>query len=243
LLENIAYQAGPSAYAVQLTQELRQSRVRLVTAREEERRRLRRDLHDGLGLVLASQGLKMAAASQLLQDDPAKAQQLLEELTARNETAVAEIRRLVYELRPAALDDIGLVGAVGDYASGLKGGAQNNPRLQVGVQAPAAGLPSLPAAVEVAAYRISTEALTNVARHARARHAEVSFDLKSTNHTRKLHLEIVDDGLGLPENQRSGVGLISMRERAEEVGGNLLIESSPGQGTRVVVDLPLVNGQ
>jgi signal transduction histidine kinase len=242
LLENIAHQAGPAAYSVQLTQDLRQSRVRLVTAREEERRRLRRDLHDGLGPILASQGLKMAAVSQLLQGDPAKAQRLLDELTAQNEATVADIRRLVYELRPATLDDLGLVGAVRDYASGLKGGAQDSPRLKIGVQAPTAGLPTLPAAIEVAAYRIATEGLTNISRHAQAHHAEVSFVLNAANHTRKLHLEIVDDGIGLSENQRAGVGLISMRERAEEVGGNLLIESPPGKGTRVVADLPLVDG-
>jgi two-component system NarL family sensor kinase len=243
LLENIAHQAGPAAYAVQLTQDLRQSRVRLVTAREEERRRLRRDLHDGLGPVLASQGLKMAAVSQLLQEDPARAQALLEELVAQNEATVAEIRRLVYELRPAALDDLGLVGAVRDYASDLKGSAQTSPRLQVDVQVPAGGLPSLPAAIEVAAYRISTEGLTNIARHAQAHHAEVSFVLNSAGQTRKLHLEIADDGVGLPKSQKSGIGLISMRERAEEIGGHLRIKSSSGKGTRVVADLPLVDGQ
>jgi signal transduction histidine kinase len=239
LLETIAHQAGPAAYAVQLTEALRRSRVRLVTAREEERRRLRRDLHDGLGPVLASQGLKMAAVGQLLQEDPVKARQLLEELTAQNEATVAEIRRLVYELRPTALDDLGLVGAVRDYASSLKSGAQDSPRLHVEVQAPAGDLPSLPAAIEVAAYRISTEALTNIARHAQARRAAVSFGLVSGHPTRNLHLEIIDDGIGLPKDYSAGIGLISMRERAEEVGGNFLIDSSPGQGTRVVANLPL----
>jgi signal transduction histidine kinase len=241
LLQNIAHQAGPAAYAVQLTRDLRRSRVHLVTAREAERRRLRRDLHDGLGPVLASQGLKIAAVGQLLQDNPDQARRLLEELAAQNEATVAEIRRLVYELRPAALDDMGLVGAVRDYASGLRGGAHNKERLRVDVQASADSLPPLPAAIEVAAYRIATEALTNVARHARARHATVSFTLASGNHSRELHLEIVDDGVGLPENQRSGIGLISMRERADEVGGHLLIESSPGQGTRVLADLPFAD--
>jgi len=241
LLANIAHQAAPAAYAVQLTEELRLSRTRLVTAREEERRRLRRDLHDGLGPILASQGLKMAAASQLLEEDPVKARRLLEQLVKQNEATVAEIRRLVYELRPASLDDLGLVGAVRDYASGLKGGAKDAPRLRADVQVPSGGLPSLPAAIEVAAYRISIEALTNVARHARARQANVSFALNGNNHLQRLHLEIIDDGIGLPESQRSGIGLISMRERAEEVGGHLLIESFPGQGTRVTADLPLVD--
>jgi signal transduction histidine kinase len=241
LLETIAHQAGPAAYTVQLTQDLRQSRVRLVTAREEERRRVRGDLHDGLGPVLASQGLKLAAVSQLMQDDPAKAERLLEELAVQNEATVAEIRRLVYELRPAALDDLGLVGAVRDYASGLKGGHQDSPRLQIDVRAPPGGLPPLPAAIEVAAYRISTEALTNIARHARARRASVSFGLVSEN-SRILELEIVDDGIGLPGDHKAGIGLISMRERAEEVGGAFLIESSPGQGTRVFAGLPLAKG-
>ncbi|MEJ2558401.1 MAG: histidine kinase [Anaerolineae bacterium] len=239
LLVNIAHQAGPAAYAVQLTEELRQSRVHLVTAREEERRRLRRDLHDGLGPVLASQGLKIAAAGQFVYSDPVQACRLLEELTAQNEATVTAIRRLVYELRPAALDDLGLVGAVRDYADGLKIGVGRSEPLMINVQSPDGDLPALPAAIEVAAYRIATEGLTNIARHARARHAEVSFVLNAANYTRKLHLEIIDDGLGLLENQRPGIGLISMRERAEEIGGHLLIESSPGQGTRVVADLPL----
>ena len=240
LLENIAHQAGPAAYAVQLTQDLRRSRMRLVTAREEERRRLRRDLHDGLGPVLASQGLKMAAVRQLLEDNPDETRRLLDELAAQNEATVAEIRRLVYELRPVALDDLGLVGAVRDYASGLRGGAHNNPRLSVDVQGSADSLTPLPAAIEVAAYRIATEALTNVARHARAGRAMVSFALASGNDTRELHVEIVDDGIGLPEDHKAGIGLISMRERAEEVGGSLLVDSSLGRGTRVVAELPLV---
>ncbi len=240
LLANIAHQAGPAAYAVQLTEDLRQSRVHLVTAQEEERRRIRRDLHDGLGPILASQGLKMAAVIQLMQDDPAQARRLLEEVVAKNESTVAEIRQLVYELRPPALDDLGLVAAIRDYASGLNNGAQDPLRLKAKVQIPASGLPALPAAVEVAAYRISTEALTNVAHHARAHHADVTFTLNSVNRTRRLHLEIVDDGVGMLASRRSGIGFISMRERAEEVGGILLVESSPGQGTRVVADLPLL---
>ncbi|HEX6383318.1 MAG TPA: ATP-binding protein, partial [Anaerolineae bacterium] len=189
---------------------------------------------------LASQGLKMAAAGQLLQENPVKARQLLEQLTAQNEATVAEIRRLVYELRPAALDDLGLVGAVRDYASSLNSADRDSPRLHVEIQAPAGDLPSLPAAIEVAAYRISTEALTNIARHAQARRASACFSLEESNRVRKLHLEIVDDGIGLPENHKSGVGLISMQERAEELGGNLVIESSARQGTHITADLPLV---
>ena len=240
LLRQIARQAGPAAHAVQLTRHLHQSRIRLVTAREEERRRLHRNLHDGLGPVLASQGLKMAAVSQRIQDDPVEAQRLLEELVAQNEATVADIRRLVYDLRPAALDDLGLVGAVRDYAAGLEVSARKTNSLQVDVHAPAPGLSVLPAAIEVAAYRIATEALTNVVRHAQAHHSAVSFVLESISGKRRLRLEITDDGVGLLLDGKTGVGLISMRERAEEVGGNLLIESVPRHGCRVVATLPLV---
>jgi signal transduction histidine kinase len=239
LLKQIAHQAGPTAYNVQLTEDLRQSRMRLVTAREEERRRLRRDLHDGLGPVLASQGLKLAAISQLLTSKPTQAQQLLAELTTQNERTVAEIRRLVYHLRPAALDELGLVGAVRDYASDLKGRTDGAPRLSVEVQAPDTPLPFMTAAIEAAAYRIVTEALTNVVRHARARRAVVVFDLCEMHLRPTLRLEIKDDGIGMADNRRAGVGLISMRERAEEIGGNFKISSTPGKGTHLVALLPL----
>ena len=241
LLETVARQAGAAAHAARLTADLRRSRRRLVAAREEERRRLRRDLHDGLGPVLASQGLKMAAAAQLMKDSPAEAQRLLEELAAQNEAAVAEIRRLVYNLRPAALDDLGLVGAVRDYAAGLQAGAGENGKLQIEVEAPQAGLPPLPAAVEAAAYRIAVEALTNVARHAQAGRSAVSFALKGSGPGQILQVEITDNGVGLPPDGKKGVGLISMRERAEEVGGSLFIQSAPGRGSRVLARLPLMD--
>jgi two-component system NarL family sensor kinase len=240
LLEHIAHQAGPAAYTVQLTQDLRQSRVRLITAREEERRRLRRDLHDGLGPVLASQGLKIAAASQLLQENPARAQQLLEELAAQAEATVTEIRRLVYDLRPAALDNLGLTDAIRDYAAGLKGESSTSRSLRIDIHEPASGLPGLPAAIEVAAFRITTEALTNITRHASARNAVVSFKLGIVNGGKMLHLEIMDDGVGLTPDHKNGVGMISMRERAEEVGGHFHVVSPPKQGTCVIARLPLM---
>ena len=239
LLRNIARQAGSAVHSRQLTRDLRLSRARIVAAREEERRRLRRDLHDGLGPVLASQGLKIAAVSRLVDEDPDKARQLLEELMDQNAETVSEIRRLVYELRPAALDDLGLVGAIRDFASALGVGTNESPHLQVEVLAPARGLSPLPAAIEAAAYRIATEAITNVVRHARAGHVSVALAQASASGNPALRLEITDDGIGLPGNVRSGVGLISMRERAEEVGGDLLIESSPGKGTRVAAEFPL----
>jgi signal transduction histidine kinase len=239
LLQQIAWQAGPVAQAVQLTRDLRQSRARLVTAREEERRRLRRDLHDGLGPVLASQGLKIAAVSHLLDADPERARKFLDELASQNEATVGEIRRLVYALRPPELDELGLAGALRDYAAGLNGSSAAARHLQVIIQLPGEKLPELPAAIEVAAYRIATEALTNVTRHSMAHHCTVAFTLEENGSGKILQLRIVDDGIGLSKRLKAGVGLNSMRERAEEVGGTFTIESAPQTGTRVVVRFPL----
>jgi two-component system NarL family sensor kinase len=239
LLRLIARQAGPLAYTVRLTRDLRLSRARLVTAREDERQRLRRDLHDGLGPVLASQGLKIAAVSHLLESDPHTARKLLEELALQNEATVAEIRHLVYALRPPELDELGLVRAVRDYADGLDTHLFNGAGLEIQVYPANGKLPGLPAAVEVAAYRIATEALTNVTRHAHACHCTVTFDLVADSQTRHLRLEIRDDGSGLPDDRKAGVGMNSMRERAEEVWGEFRVISDPLRGTRVIASLPL----
>jgi signal transduction histidine kinase len=239
LLRHIAQQSGPVAHAVQLTRDLHRSRVRTITAREKERRRLRRDLHDGLGPVLASQGLKIAAVTHLLETDPGRVQQILDEIASQNEAAVAEIRRLVYALRPPELDELGLVGAVRDYVAGLNVAQKEG--IEIQVQDPEILQESqvFPAAVEVAAYRIATEALTNVIRHSHAHHCEISFVVDSGDFGKELRLEIADDGIGIPSDCKEGVGLNSMRERAEEVGGELHIDSAPQQGTIIVAYFPL----
>jgi signal transduction histidine kinase len=229
LLGDLARQAGVAAYAVRLTADLQRSRERLVTAREEERRRLRRDLHDGLGPQLAAQTLKVGSARSLYPRDPAAAEALLSELEADIESSVSDIRRVVYDLRPPALDDVGLAGAIRDAA-----GQYETHELKIGVQAPEE-LPPLPAAVEVAAYRIVQEALTNVVRHAGARECEVRLSIVG----RTLELEVSDDGTGLPPRRSAGVGLASMRERAEELGGTCVIGPSAYGGVRVTARLPL----
>jgi signal transduction histidine kinase len=236
LLENIAHQAGMAVHAVSLTADLQLSRQRLVTAREEERRRLRRDLHDGLGPNLASQGLKLAAVKQLLEMDPASALPLLDQVMAQNQSTVEEVRRLVYDLRPPALDELGLVAAIRDHVSGMDGKST----LQIDVMEPVGGLPALSAAVEVAAYRIVLESLTNVIRHANAHHCWIRFLTLQNGSNASLQIEIVDDGIGLPVDRRAGVGLRSIRERAEELGGSCVIEAGRGSGTRVCVKVPLI---
>lgn len=228
LLASLAQRAGAAVETVQLTADLQRSREHLVVAREEERRRLRRDLHDGLGPQLAALTLKLDAVRNLLTVDPSRAGSLVDEVKTQTQTAIGDIRRLVNDLRPPALDQLGLVGALQQQAM-----QSTAPGLLVQVAAPAA-LPALPAAVEVAAYRIVAEALTNVVRHSQARRGEVWLCLDDA-----LYVAVDDDGIGLPGDLRAGVGLISMRERAAELGGACRIEHRPEGGTRVIARLPL----
>ena len=230
LLADLARQAAVAAHAVRSAAALARSRAELVTAREEERRRLRRDLHDGLGPTLAGVTLGLHAAATRVGTDPGEVIRLLAGLETQVEQAVAEIRRLVYGLRPPALDEFGLIRAVKLHAAQFDGGGD----LTVSVDSPAEGLGQLPAAVEVAAYRIATEALTNVARHSCATSARVRLCRNQA-----LEVEVVDDGRGLPEGHRAGVGLTAMRERAAELGGTLRIHSGP-EGTRILACLPVV---
>ncbi len=240
LLEDIAHQAGIAVHATRLTADLQQSRARLVTAREEERRRLRRDLHDGIGPALAGMTLKVGAIRNVLTSDPPMADQLLGKLGQEIETAIADIRRLVYALRPPALDELGLVAALRAHVMQYQlpetgqGGLYKGIQLSVTIDAPSS-LPPLPAAVEVAAYRIACEALANIARHAEAHSCHIGLALGHD----ALRMEISDDGVGLANERQVGVGLVSMRERAEELGGACAIKSGPGSGTRIVAMLPL----
>ena len=232
LLDDLARQTGIAVHAVRLTKDLQRSRERLVTTREEERRRLRRDLHDGLGPMLGSLPLKLDVASDLIEEDPAATRALLRGLKEQAQDAVTDIRRLVYALRPPALDDLGLLGAIREITA--QHGANG---LNVSIEAPER-LPDLPAAVEVAAYRIAQEALTNVARHAAASECVVRLALDEAEGV--LRLEIEDDGRGLPAGSKRGVGLSSMSERAAELGGSCVVEPLPEGGTRVRASLPCV---
>ncbi len=229
LLAAIARLTATTARTIQLTDQVQEARVRTVSAREEERRRLRRDLHDGLGPVLASQGLKLAAARQLLRDKPDVAERLLDDVMRQGEDTVAEVRRLVYALRPPTLDELGLVEAIREHVDAVDGGAG----LQIAVDAPNA-LPEIPAAIEVAAFRSVQEALNNVIHHAQARRCTIGITANGV-----LQICIEDDGVGLPATIRSGVGLQSMRERATEVGGTCSIENGVQGGVCVRLTLPL----
>lgn len=231
LLDELAAQVGIVAYALCLATDLQRSRERLVAAREEERRRLRRDLHDGLKPTLAGIALGLDAVCNIVSRDAPTAGSLLARLKAELDGAGADIRRLVHDLRPPALDELGLVGALRQHASRI----QLSPTSPDVVLNAPAELCRLPAAVEVAAYRIGMEALENVRTHAHARSCEISLRVESDH----LALEVRDDGNGLAPDRRAGVGLLAMQERAAELGGSCSVETLDGSGTCVRARLPL----
>jgi signal transduction histidine kinase len=229
VLDDVARQVAVAAHAVRLAEDLQRSRERLVLAREEERRRLRRDLHDGIGSALAGLALHAGNARRAMPDRADEATRWVTRLEDGIRAAVSDVRRIVDDLRPPALDELGLVGALREQASSLFPGA-------VVVESDADGAP-MPAAIEVAAYRIATEALANAARHSGTDQVEVRVAVCA--HPSELRLEIRDNGTGVPSPVTPGVGLQSMRERAVEVGGVCEIGAADGGGTLVRAALPI----
>jgi two-component system NarL family sensor kinase len=226
LLHSLAHQVGPAVLAVRLHEEVLRSRTEIVSSREEERRRLRRELHDGIGPSLAAIALKTGLAERQVPVGPAR--ELLGQISGEVQNSIADVRRVVDALRPPALDELGLVGALSARAAALSGD------LAIDVTGPA-DRPRLPAAVETAAYRIAVEAMTNAARHSGGRHCTVDVGVTGE----RVEVVVADDGAGLPADLRAGVGLHSMRERAAEVGGTCEVGSPDGVGTTVRALLPL----
>jgi len=227
LITDLAPQVAAAVHAVGLSQELQLARQRIVQLREEERRRIRRDLHDGLGPALAGLTFTLEAVRNLTESDIERADELLVSATEQVQTMIGDVRRLIYGLRPATLDQLGLAASLRGLAS-----QESSPGTSVTIDAPSS-LPQLPAAVEVAAYWIAQEALTNVRRHAHARTCSVRVAVEPT----VLRLEIADDGGGLTAAS-TGIGLHTMKERAAEIGGTCEIGSRAGGGTLVTASLP-----
>lgn len=238
-LARVATQAGATVYAARVTADLARSRERLVAAREEERRRLLHDLHDGVGPTLAAIALGLPMVGTTLRRDPDAASELLDQLGAELQGAIKEIRRVSKDLGPALLSQLGLITAVREHASTLSE-RQADPAREVSFTIDASvGLGSLSAAVEIAAYRIICEALTNAVRHAHASACQVRIWLAGG----LLHVTVSDDGKGIPSSATRGVGLDSMRERAVELGGACVVEKAEGGGTLVTATLPLTSEQ
>lgn len=245
----IAKNINMTAGMERLAKDLQESRERLVLAREEERRQIRRNLHDDLAPRLMSLAFNVAAAEQYIRKSPDTAIELLGELRQVIRTTVNEIRTMVHDLRPPTLDEFGLLGSIEARideilkTSGQMAATLHNDPICVKLHV-LEELPSLPAAVEVAVYRIVTESLVNVIRHAEATACDVYIRLTPAQ---ELQVEVLDNGKGIPlpikQSGNGGIGLTSIRERAGELGGQCIFERLETGGTRVMALLPLLRGE
>jgi signal transduction histidine kinase len=230
VLEDLAHHVGAAVQAVAIVRDLTRARTRLVAARDDERWRLQRDLHDGLGPALTAVLYTIQAAGNHLDTDVDDARALLGQAASQTRQTIDDVRRIVYALGDPALDELSLVDAVRVQAERLEGDTGDCPAFVLETR----NVVPLPSQVEVAAFRIVSEAMTNVVRHARAGICRVSLALDDGS----LHIEVTDDGRGIPESTSRGVGMTSMRERAEALGGRFGVEAAHDGGTIVTVDLP-----
>lgn len=224
LLADLVRQAAAAVRATALSAELQAIREQLVLTREAERHRLRRDLHDGLGPALAAAKLRIETAKNVLERNPGAAGVLLDAAAQDVSSAITDVRRVAHDLRPPAIDDLGLIRATEQLCDRF--GASFDE-----IEVPDA----LPPAIEVAAYRVVAEALTNAHRHSGGNRLAVRLERLP----RSLVVEVSDNGIGIPGDATAGVGLRSMRERAEEIGGSLTVTNRDGGGTVVRAELPL----
>lgn len=229
LLDDVARQAAVAIQGVRMFADLQRSRAEVVQGREEERRRLQRDLHDGLGPALAGLVLEAEAAQRLVETSPAAARAAMGELVGQLKSATTEVRRISRGLRPAVLDQLGLVGALREHAASFMADGR------LAIELDADPDVRVPAAFEVAAYRIACEAMTNVVRHAGATRCRVAITCSD-----QLAIDITDDGVGPGALAPSGIGLRSIRDRAAELGSSVTIgPAAGGRGTHVALRMPL----
>ncbi|MGW9630031.1 sensor histidine kinase [Agromyces sp. NPDC055520] len=225
----IALHSAPALHGARALAELGEAHTRLLLAREEERKRLRRDLHDDLSPTLSGLSLGAAALAKRAASIDAELSRQAAELHEDIQAAVVQSREIAYGLRPPILDDRGLVAAIRDRVHG-----QSADALAVEVIAPEGAL-GLPAAVDLAALRIVQEAVANVRRHAQAGTCRITLERRGD----ELHVQVDDDGIGMPRRAAGGLGLASIRERALELGGTARFGNTPSGGARVSVRLPV----
>jgi signal transduction histidine kinase len=240
LLTTLAHNAGLGLENARLHEErvamLRRRLAEVTAAQEEERRRIARELHDGVGPSLASLSLRLHTAGKLLERDRQLAAGEIAELADVAQSNIRDIRRLIYDLRPAALDELGLVPALRDYAA--RWGRDQGMELVVSLPE---GFERLPPPLETALFRVAQEGLANVARHAHAHRVELALDWDEV----AARLRLADDGQGFDLREASEqatqgghLGLWSMRERVEQLGGQFTLDSEPGRGTRLQMTIP-----
>jgi len=226
--------ARADALASERARALRERIAHVTLTQEEERRRISRELHDGLGPSLAAIANRLRACQELIENNPQQAHQDLDDAAAALRGHVQEIRHLIYDLRPLAVDQLGLNGAI----------EQQVERFTKDTGIPVvANVPTnmkLDPLAEVTVFRVVQECLSNIQKHAKARNVELRVQSKRTG----VEISVRDDGRGFAANgadgatATEGVGLVSMRERADQVGGSLAVRSSLGHGCEVVLRLP-----
>jgi signal transduction histidine kinase len=227
-IEELAPVVAATVALADATEDLRRSRGRLAEARDEERRVLRRELHDGLGPALAGIGLGLQASRNLLERDPGAAAELLDALATELDARVEEVRGLARGLLPPALEELGLAPALVELA-------ERHAATGLTVEVDVAGLAAVPPEVGSAVYGIVAEAVRNVHRHAAATRCTIVADTHDG-----LCVSVTDDGVGVDPQRPAGVGTRSMRERAEGVGGTVSIGPAQPRGTAVVVRIPAI---
>jgi signal transduction histidine kinase len=230
VLDDLARQAGIAANAVRLAEDLQRSRERLLLAREEERRRLARELHDSVSQALYGISLGAHAARTALDRDPEHVAEPLDYILTLAEAALAEMQALIFELRPESLEQEGLVSALSKQAAALQA------RNAIAVATAFCEEPDLPLPVKEDLHRIAQEAMHNTVKHAHANHVDLRLDQTPD----EVLLEIRDNGVGFDTSGSfpGHLGLHSMRERVANLGGTFQIESEPGAGTRICVRVP-----
>ena len=217
-----------------MSRELQDTAAKIITAQEEERRTIARELHDEVGQVLTAIRVELDVTQRAIESGKTTVPEDLAEVQTITDGAIRTVRNLSQLLHPAALDDLGLPAAIDASLRGL------TRRYQIRAELQQVNLPDrLPREVELAAYRIVQEAITNVGKHSHASHCQVRL----TQLTDRLLVEVEDDGVGFIEDldrpiASRGLGLVSVRERANRLGGTFNILSAPGKGTRVIVSLP-----
>ncbi|MGA8255918.1 MAG: histidine kinase, partial [Nocardioides sp.] len=228
-IREVAERAGTLAYARRLVSDVADSRARIVVAREEERRRLRDDLHDELGPTLAGAAHQLESLASRLQKagDQVGAERAAA-LRDRMRITIGDVRRIVHGLRPPVLDQLGLGAALESLLDGI-----DTPRCEHAIDLPR----QLPAAVEVAAYAIGAEAVSNALRHSAG--SQLCVEARLVDDGSWLVLAVSDNGQGVRARSTRGVGLRSMSERALEVGGTLEIGTAASGGTQITARLPI----
>jgi signal transduction histidine kinase len=208
-----------------------------VEVQEEERKRIARELHDGIGQIFTALALGLSGVEEAMARDPQLARRQIGNLKELAIRAIAEMRRLVSDLRPPQLDDLGLAPALHWLADEWRDRRQLNARVEIN-----GARRRLTSEMETVLFRIAQEALTNIAKHAQAQHASVNLSFEAD----AVELRVQDDGVGMTPEQitrrlarHQGWGLAGIQERAALVGGQVEIASAPGRGTRLTVRIPL----